>query len=529
MITVKDLLKKKGKQVYSTSPDAAVFEALRLMADKAVGALVVLEGDTLVGLISERDYARKVILKGKASKETLVREIMTQDITCISLSHTAEGCMALMTDNMIRHMPVLDEGRLVGIISIGDVVESVISSHQASQAVINELLGYSLEDMKSDKLLQHALDLILSVPWLAFEKQGSIFVVENDTGELVMKAEAGLPNAIKHSCARLPFGKCLCGRAAMTQMIQFADCVDDRHDICYDDMAPHGHYCVPICYGGETLGVINIYIREGHRHAAREEQFLIAVANTLAGIIMRQRLAEELVKSERLSAIGQTIAGLAHCIKGILFGLEGAVYIVNKALRKNDMAKLNNGWNMVRKNIDKTSSLVIDLLDYSKPRTTELQSSSPNMIAEEVCELLEPRITDGVSANIKIHRSFESDMGMVLLDPKGIHRCLLNLVSNAIDACLADEDVGKDFIVEVTTRREGEDDLIFQVSDNGCGMDEEAMQHMFTRFFSTKGSKGTGLGLLITQKIVQEHGGTLTATSVPGKGSVFTIQLPLKH
>jgi signal transduction histidine kinase/CBS domain-containing protein len=528
MITVKDLLRKKGAQVYSTSPDAAVFEALRLMADKAVGALVVLEGDTLVGLISERDYARKVILKGKASKETLVREIMTQDIICISLSQTAEGCMALMTDNMIRHMPVLDEGRLVGIISIGDVVESVISSHQASQTVINELLKYSLEDMKPDKLLQHALDLILSVPWLAFEKQGSIFVVD-DTGELVMKAQAGLPNAIKHSCARLPFGKCLCGRAATTQMIQFADCVDDRHEICHDDMAPHGHYCVPICYGGGTLGVINIYIREGHRHAAREEQFLIAVANTLAGIIMRQRLSEELVKSERLSAIGQTVAGLAHCIKGILFGLEGAVYIVNKALKKNDMAKMHKGWNMVRKNIDKTSSLVIDLLDYSKPRTPELESSSPNLIAEEVCELLEPRIRDGVSANIKIHRSFEPEIGMVLIDPKGIHRCLLNLVSNAIDACLADEDVGKNFIVEVTTRRDGEDHLIFQVSDNGCGMDEVVMQHMFTSFFSTKGSKGTGLGLLITQKIVQEHGGILTATSVPGKGSVLTIQLPFKH
>jgi signal transduction histidine kinase/CBS domain-containing protein len=529
MITVNDLLNKKGRQIYSTSPDAAVYEALKLMADKAVGALVVLEKETLVGLISERDYARKVILKGKFSKDTLVREIMTRDIICVSPSHTAEGCMALMTDKFIRHMPVLDDGRLVGIISIGDVVESVISSHQASQTVINQLLGYSLEDMSLDRILKHALDLILSIPWLAFEKQGSIFIVEKDPGELVLKAHAGLSEPIKNSCARLPFAKCLCGQAAATQKIQFADCVDDRHEIRYDGMVPHGHYCVPVCYGGETLGVINIYIREGHQRAQREEQFLIAVASTLAGIIKRKRLSDELVKSERLSAIGQTVAGLAHCIKGILFGLEGAVYIVNKALKNNDMGKMQNGWNMVRKNIDKTSNLVIDLLDYSKERVPEYESISPNFIAEEVCELMQPRVTDARSANIKLLRSFEPEIGKVMLDPRGIHRCLINLVSNAVDACLTDEDERKNHVVRVTTRREGEDGFIFQVSDNGCGMDEEVMKQMFTRFFSTKGSKGTGLGLLITQKIVQEHGGALKATSESGKGSIFTIQLPLKR
>jgi GAF domain-containing protein len=140
-----------------------------------------------------------------------------------------------------------------------------------------------------------------------------------------------------------PFSKCLCGRAATTQKIQFADCVDGRHEIRYDGLIPHGHYCVPICYEGETLGVINIYVREGHQRAQREEDFLMAVANTLAGIVMRKRLAEELVKSERLAAIGQTVAGLAHCINSILFGLEGGIYIVNKAFRKDDMQKLHTG------------------------------------------------------------------------------------------------------------------------------------------------------------------------------------------
>ncbi len=154
--------------------------------------------------------------------------------------------MALMTDKRIRHMPVLEEGKLVGIISIGDVVNSIISSQEIAQTVINSLLKHSLEDMSLDELLKYTLELIYSMPWLAFEKQGCIYLVENDNNTLAMKAEVGLSAEIKQACARLPFGKCLCGRAAMTQQIQFADCVDERHEIQYDGIIPHGHYCVPI-------------------------------------------------------------------------------------------------------------------------------------------------------------------------------------------------------------------------------------------------------------------------------------------
>jgi signal transduction histidine kinase/CBS domain-containing protein len=528
MVTVEDLLKSKGRQVYSTTPDATVYEALRRMAEKSVGALVVLENDKLVGIISERDYARKIILKGKFSKDTLVREIMATGVVSISPGETAEACMALMTDRLIRHMPVLENGRLVGLISIGDVVKSVISSQEVNQTVINALLRLSLEDISLEYLLKRALELILSIPWLGFEKQGSIFIVEKAPNTLVLKAESGLSEVIKRACARLPFGKCLCGRAAATQEIQFADGLDRRHEIRYDGLVAHGHYCVPICYEGETLGVINIYLREGHQRSEQEEDFLTAVANTLAGIIMRKRLAEELVQSERLAAVGQTVAGLAHCIKSILFGLEGGIYIVNKAFKNDDMQKLHTGWNMVRKNIDKVSNLVVDLLDYSKEHVPQREICSPNLIAEEVCELIEYKTRDIPSGKVRIMRDFDPGLGEFLLDSKGIHRCLLNLVDNAVDACLSDEAEDKDHQVKVLTRLQGEGTLMLQVSDNGCGMSEEVRRHMLTAFFTTKGSKGTGLGLLITQKIIQEQGGALSVDSTPGEGSVFTILLPVK-
>jgi CBS domain-containing protein len=140
MKTVREVLDGKGHEVFSVSPDATVYEALRLMADRDVGAVLVMDGDrNLVGVLSERDYARQVILKGKTSRETPVREIMTARVVYVRPEQTVDECMAIMTDKRIRHLPVLDGGRLVGLLSIGDVVKTVISE---KQFLIEQLENY---------------------------------------------------------------------------------------------------------------------------------------------------------------------------------------------------------------------------------------------------------------------------------------------------------------------------------------------------------------------------------------------------
>lgn len=139
MQTVKQLLDAKGYDVWSITPDATVFDALTLMAQKEVGALTVMKGEQLVGIISERDYARKVILQGKTSRTTLVREIMTRRVIYTHLEQTVEECMALLTERRIRHLPVIENGQVIGIISIGDLVKSMIS-HQ--QFMIEQLERY---------------------------------------------------------------------------------------------------------------------------------------------------------------------------------------------------------------------------------------------------------------------------------------------------------------------------------------------------------------------------------------------------
>ena len=132
MKTVKDILRIKGHDVWSTTPDATVYQALQTMAEKNVGALLVLDADTVVGIMSERDYARKVILHGRSSREIQVREIMTSEVYYVRPDQNIEDCMALMTDKRVRHLPALENDQLVGVISIGDVVKALIAEHEST-------------------------------------------------------------------------------------------------------------------------------------------------------------------------------------------------------------------------------------------------------------------------------------------------------------------------------------------------------------------------------------------------------------
>ena len=136
---VSDILDSKGHEVWAVKPDDTVFDSLQLMAEKEIGALLVMEGDRLVGIVTERDYARKVILEGKSSKTSSVAEVMTTRVLCVTPERTIDECMALMTDKRARHLPVLDHKRVIGIISIGDLVKTMISEQQV---LIDQLQHY---------------------------------------------------------------------------------------------------------------------------------------------------------------------------------------------------------------------------------------------------------------------------------------------------------------------------------------------------------------------------------------------------
>jgi signal transduction histidine kinase len=238
-----------------------------------------------------------------------------------------------------------------------------------------------------------------------------------------------------------------------------------------------------------------------------------------------KRLEKELVDSERLAAIGQTVAGMAHCIKNILHGFKGGSYLMDVGIEKDNRDKLTKGWQMIQRNIKRTSDLVLDLLSYSKQREPEFEKCNPNEIAAEVCDLVSAQAHD---YDIEIIRDFSEDIALVIMDPKTIFRSLLNLVSNAIDACIFDENVQKKHKVRISTILENNAYICFKVKDNGAGMSQEVKDKIFTSFFSTKGAKGTGLGLLVTSKLIEEHRGTIELVSTEGEGTVFSIRLPFE-
>jgi PAS domain S-box-containing protein len=239
-----------------------------------------------------------------------------------------------------------------------------------------------------------------------------------------------------------------------------------------------------------------------------------------------RRLQRELVHSERLAAVGQTVAGLAHGIKNILHGLKGGSYLVDVGIAKKDDQKLRKGWEMIRRAIERTSNLVLDLLSYSKEREPQFETCYPNAIASEVCELVRQRAEQ---EHIELVCDFDPAIGPVLMDPHTLHTVLLNLVSNAVDACLFDENVSKKWQVCVKTVAEPRKKIRFEVRDNGTGMNDEVKEKMFTSFYSTKGHRGTGLGLLVTHKLVEEHGGRIEVVTQLGQGTTVSVWLPFRE
>ncbi|MFH1060732.1 MAG: PAS domain S-box protein [Pseudomonadota bacterium] len=233
------------------------------------------------------------------------------------------------------------------------------------------------------------------------------------------------------------------------------------------------------------------------------------------------RLRHQVIENERLAAIGQTVAGLAHCIKNILNGLRGGSYLVDTGLKNSRSELVEEGWQSVKKNIARIGNLSLDMLNYCRERTPELQPCDPGELARAAVEMVaQTARMEGVAMEVEVQPG-----PPVLLDPGAMNRALVNLLGNAVDACL-ERDYPPDVkpLVRVLVRRKP-GWLELAVADNGVGMPAEVRGNLFKRFYSTKDSRGTGLGLAVTQKIVGEHQGRMEVDSTPGQGSTFTMVL----
>lgn len=274
--------------------------------------------------------------------------------------------------------------------------------------------------------------------------------------------------------------------------------------------------CVPIQARDQILGVIHIdsAVKSG-TYSADQLRLMTAIGYQAGLAIENAQLYQAGVRAERLAAVGETVAILSHAIKNILQGLRGGADVVEAALDTGSLKKAQTGWPIVERNLDRIYQLVLNMLAYSKQREPRTEPVNLNHVIREALELIEPQADE---KGVMIMTDLDSLPAMPL-DAEGVHQVAMNLLSNALAAVEPPHGA-----IQVQTKY---DPMLRQarlvVSDNGVGIEPERMARLFTPFESSKGHAGTGLGLAVTRKIVNEHNGTIDVQSTPGEGTTFTI------
>jgi two-component system NtrC family sensor kinase len=289
--------------------------------------------------------------------------------------------------------------------------------------------------------------------------------------------------------------------------------------------------CVPMQGRYDLVGVIYIdtsappidaLVKDSaHRFNEDHLKLMIAIAHQAALAVEDTRYYSAMVQAERLAAVGQTIATLSHHIKNILQGIRGGSYLIEMGLSEHDESVVRKGWTIVEKNQTKISALVLDMLTISKEREPDLQPAQINRVVADVVELIEARAAD---LDVEITCQFASEVPILVFDPEGMHRAILNILTNAVDAAAENDQRGR---VEITTvYLPAESKIRISISDNGPGIPHGEIETLFRPFVSSKKGRGTGLGLAVSQKILNEHGGQILVDSTPGRGSRFDLELP---
>jgi two-component system, NtrC family, sensor kinase len=380
-----------------------------------------------------------------------------------------------------------------------------------------------------DELLDRVLQLVFE--WVEADR-GCIMLLDPDTKEPRIKARrdrrAGEPATMQISRTILDYV------LARHEGVLTSDAQDDDRFAAGNSVVRTGvreAICVPMRGRYDTVGVIYVDTTvpliqaadQGQRRFSDDHlKLMIAIGHQAALAIEDTTYYSAMVQSERLAATGQAIATLSHHIKNILQGIRGGSYLVEMGLENDDLGVLRKGWDIVRRNQDKISSLVMDMLSFSKEREPDPAPADLAAVIDDIVETVQQRAEE-LGATIDWRRP--TSMPPVVFDTAGISRAILNVVTNALDAV---EGRPHGTVAITAGIDEREQTVRVTVADDGAGMDSETLAGIFNLFVSTKGSRGTGLGLTVSRKILREHGGDIHASSAVGAGSTFVLEFPLR-
>ena len=370
-------------------------------------------------------------------------------------------------------------------------------------------------------VLAAALD---SVAELVGADGASILLIDPDTGAMSFHVAAG-PGAQAAKSVPLPPGEGICGQVARSgKPLIVNNAQQDERLYRQVDQATgvttRNLLCVPLRGSQRLWGVLEL-INKHHAADFDEHDLRLteAISTQVAMALENAHLHGEIVRQERMSAIGRTVSGLAHCIKNILNGIRSGSAVVDRAMRGDDFDRVREGWNVVRQNNEMLGTLVLDMLSLARDSKFHPFPTDINDLAEQICRLMTDRASE---RGLSITCVPAAELPEVMTDPTLLYRCLLNIVTNAMDAC----EEGGAVRVRVY-RAPGRRRVTLSVTDDGTGIAPEHRAKMFQDFFTTKGGRGTGLGLPVTRKLITKMGGTVTFHSVVGHGTRFVFALPV--
>jgi signal transduction histidine kinase len=286
--------------------------------------------------------------------------------------------------------------------------------------------------------------------------------------------------------------------------------------------------CVPVRSAGRTFGAIYADSSIGAGAFNADQLALMTAIGQQTGLALSHlELLSQKLQTERLAAIGQTVASLSHSIKNILQGLRGGADVVEMGLRKEDLKVARGGWPILKRNLDRIIALTLNMLAYSRPRTLDIELTKVQPLLDDCASLLADQCKlRGVALIVDV----DPDTPPVPIDAAQVHQALMNIMSNAVEAVEAKTGVvtvRAKFIPEDPNRPAGKGQFRIDVIDNGPGVQPELQRRIFEPFFTTKGLRGTGLGLAVTRRIVESHDGKVLLTTTPGKGATFSVVLPI--
>ena len=421
-----------------------------------------------------------------------------------------------------------DEGSFVFGEGEGEATPWLARARGNLQVMYRTALAVS-HTMDIDQLLVKIMELIFE--WVQADR-GCVLLIDRETGELEVKVRRDRRGSKGDS--RMSISRTILDYVRTQQEGVLTS--DAREDQRFDaagsiiTMGVREAICVPMQGRYGMVGLIYIDTFTPPGRAIQQDQvnhfndehlkLMVAIGHQAALAIEDTSYYSALVQAERLAAIGQTIAGLSHHVKNILQGIRGGSYLIEEGLKASDQEVTRKGWRIVERNQERISCLVLDMLTFSKDRQPEMVESDLNEIVADVIELMQVRAAE---AEIELVAQLETTIPAMVFDGEGLHRAILNVVTNAIDACEPSEGGA----VSVTSGYDADrQKLTVIVEDNGPGIAEEDRERIFSLFESEKGNRGTGLGLPVSLKILQEHEGDIQVESTLGRGSRFILEWP---